>query len=52
MIESILSYGCDIWTVNYRVKKKLLSTEMDFWIISATSRILKVRKAVIREKWE
>jgi hypothetical protein len=53
MIESILSYGCDIWTVNYRLKKKLLSTEMDFWRISARRpRILKVSKEVIREKWE
>jgi hypothetical protein len=30
VVESILSYGCEIRTVDYRLKKKLLSTEMDF----------------------
>jgi hypothetical protein len=39
--------------VDYRLKKNLLSTEMDFWRRAArTSRILKVRNEVIREKWE
>jgi hypothetical protein len=39
--------------VDYRLKKKLLSTEMDFWRRAArTSRILKVRNELIREKWE
>jgi hypothetical protein len=37
--------------VDYRLKKTLLSTEMDFWRRAArTSRILKVRNEVIREK--
>jgi hypothetical protein len=53
VVESILSYSCEIWTVEYRLKKKQLSTEMDFWRTAArTSRILKVRNEVIREKWE
>jgi hypothetical protein len=52
-VENILSYGCEIWTVDYRLKKKLLSTETDFWRTAArTSRILVVRNEAIREKWE
>jgi hypothetical protein len=31
VVESILSYSSEIWTVDYRLKKKLSSTEMDFW---------------------
>jgi hypothetical protein len=39
--------------VNYRLKQKLLSTEIGFSRRAArTSRILKVRNEVIREKWE
>jgi hypothetical protein len=30
VVENIFSYCCEIWTVDYRLKKKLLSTEMDF----------------------
>jgi hypothetical protein len=37
--------------VDYRLKKKLLLTEMDSWRTAArASRILKVRNEVIREK--
>jgi hypothetical protein len=37
--------------VDYKLKKMLLSTEMDFWRRAArTSRILKVWNEVIREK--
>jgi hypothetical protein len=51
VVESILSYGCEMWTVEYRLKKKLLSTET--WRRAAiTSRILVVRNEAIREKWE
>jgi hypothetical protein len=51
VVESILSYGCETWTVDYRGKKKLLSTEMDFWRrAERASRILKVKNEVIREK--
>jgi hypothetical protein len=53
VVESILSYGCEIWTLDYRLKKKLLSIKTDFWRRAPrTSRILKVRNEVIREKWE
>jgi hypothetical protein len=53
VVESILSFGCEIWTVDYRLKEKLLSTETDFWRRAArTSRILKVRIEVIVEKWK
>jgi hypothetical protein len=42
---------CEILTVDYRFKKKLLSTEMDFWRSPArTSKTLKVRNEVIREQ--
>jgi hypothetical protein len=53
VVESILRYCCEIWILDFRLKKKLLSTEMDFWRTAArTSKILKVRNEVIREKWE
>jgi hypothetical protein len=29
--ETISSYGWEIWTLYYKLKKKLLSTEMSFW---------------------
>jgi hypothetical protein len=31
VIETISSYGWEIWTLDYKLKKKLLSTEMSFW---------------------
>jgi hypothetical protein len=47
----ILSYGWETWTLDYKLKKKLLSTKMDFCRTTArTSRLLKVRNKVIREK--
>jgi hypothetical protein len=53
VVESILSYGCELWTLDYRLKKKLLSTKIDFWRRAArTSRILKARNEVTREKWK
>jgi hypothetical protein len=53
VVESILSYGCEIRTVDYRLNKKLLSTEMDFWgRAERISRILKVSNEVNREKRE
>ena len=30
VIENILSYSWKIWTVDYKLKKIMLSTEMDF----------------------
>jgi len=51
MIEGILRYGWEIWTLDYKCKEKLVSTEVDFWRRTArTSRILKVRNEVMREK--
>jgi hypothetical protein len=53
--ESVLIYGCEIWTLyyTYRLNKKLLRTETDFWRRAArTSSILKVRNEIIREKCE
>lgn len=51
MIESILSYGWDIWAPDYKLQKKLLSTEMDVWRGAArTTKLLKVRNEAIREK--
>ena len=45
------SSGCDVWTVNYRLRKNLLSAGMDFRRRSArTSEILKVRNEEIRGK--
>jgi hypothetical protein len=39
--------------VDYRLKKKSLSTEMDFWRRAArTFRILKVRNEELEKKWE
>jgi len=29
--ESILSYGCEVWTVDYGLNRKLLSIDMAFW---------------------
>jgi hypothetical protein len=31
VIETISNYGWEIWTPDYKLKKKLLSTEMNFW---------------------
>jgi hypothetical protein len=30
-VESILSYGCEVWTVDYILSGKPFSTDMDFW---------------------
>jgi hypothetical protein len=50
-VEGILSYGWEIWMVDYKLKNNLLSTEMDFWRSApGTSRLLKVRNEVIGEK--
>ena len=50
-VESVLCYGCELWTVRWRLKKKLLSTEMGVWRREArTYEIWKVRTEVIREE--
>jgi hypothetical protein len=44
VIESTLSYGWEIWTLVYKLKKKLLSAEMDFGKTAARiPRQIKVR---------
>ena len=49
--ESNLSYGWETWTLDCNLKKKVLSTKIDFWRRNArTSRLLKVRNEVIRGK--
>ena len=51
--ESILSYSWGMWTLVYKLKKKLFSTETDFGKRAArTSRQMKVRKEVIRERMQ
>jgi len=50
-VESILSYSCEVWTVDYGLNGKLLSTDMAFWRRAARrSKILEVKSEVIREK--
>jgi hypothetical protein len=50
VIESILSYGWEIWTLDYKLKKNQLGTEVEFWRKAAgTSRLLRARIEVIRD---
>jgi hypothetical protein len=50
LVQSILLYGAETWTVNTQQAHKLLATEMDFWRRSARkSRKEKVRNVTIRE---
>jgi hypothetical protein len=49
LVQSILLYGAETWTLNTQQANKLLATEMDFWRISARkSRKEKVRNGTIR----
>jgi hypothetical protein len=49
LVESILLYGAETWTLNTQQANKLLATEMDFWRRSARkSRKRKVRNGTIR----
>jgi hypothetical protein len=50
LVQSILLYGAETWTLNTQQANKLLAAEIDFWRISATkSRKEKVRNVTIRE---
>jgi hypothetical protein len=50
IVESIMLYGSETWTLNRRQKSKLLATEMDYWRHSARkSRRERIRNTVIRE---
>jgi hypothetical protein len=47
----ILTYCYEIWTVEYRLKEKLLSIEMEFWRkAEKSSKILKVRNEIIKRR--
>ena len=51
LIESVLLYGAETWTIGCAKEKKLLSTEMDFWRRSArTSRIERKTNIEIRTR--
>jgi hypothetical protein len=51
LVQSILLYGAETWTLNTQQTKKLLATEMDFWRRSARkSRKEKIRNGTIRGK--
>jgi hypothetical protein len=49
LVQSILLYGAETWTLNTQQANKLLATEMDFWRRSfRKSRKEKVRNDTIR----
>jgi chromosome condensin MukBEF complex kleisin-like MukF subunit len=53
LVQSILLYVAETWTLNTEQANKLLATEMDFWRRSARkSRKEKVRNVTIREVME
>jgi hypothetical protein len=53
LVQSILLYGAETWTLNTQQANILLTTEMDFWRRSARiSRKEKVRNVTIREVME
>jgi hypothetical protein len=50
LVQCILLYGAETWTLNTQQANKLLATEMNFWRRSAIkSRKEKVRNVTIRE---
>jgi hypothetical protein len=53
LVQSILLYGAETWTLNTQQANKLLVTEMDFWRRSARkSRKETIRNVTIREVME
>jgi uncharacterized protein YdeI (YjbR/CyaY-like superfamily) len=53
IVESIMLYGSETWTLNRRQQNKLLATEMDYWKRSTRkSRRERIRNTVIREIME
>jgi len=53
VIESTLSYGWVIWTLAYKLKKKMLRTGTALLrTADKNSRQIRVRNAVIRRKME
>jgi hypothetical protein len=50
IVESIMLYGSETWTLNRRQQSKLLATEMDYWRRSARKpRRERIRNTVITE---
>jgi hypothetical protein len=52
LVQSILLYGAETWTLNTQQTNKLLATEMEFWRSARKSRKEKVRNVTIREIME
>jgi hypothetical protein len=52
LVQSILLYGAETWTLNTQQANKLLATEIDFWKSARKSRKEKVRNSTIREVME
>jgi hypothetical protein len=53
LVQSILLYGAETWTLNTQQANKLVAIEMDFWRRSARkSRKEEVRNVTIRENME
>jgi hypothetical protein len=53
LVQSILLYGAETWTLNTQQANKLLATEMDFWRRSVRkSRKVNIRNGIIREIME
>lgn len=50
-VESVATYGSEVWTLTKKMENKLLSMEMDFWRRSCgISRIERIPNAAIRDK--
>lgn len=51
MVESVLSYGCEVWSMNADIKRKLIAVEMDYLRRSAgVSRMEHVTNIEIRNR--
>jgi hypothetical protein len=52
LVQSILLYGAETWTLNTQQANKLVATEMDFWRSARKSGKEKFRNGTIREIME
>ncbi|XP_030753748.1 uncharacterized protein LOC115880613 [Sitophilus oryzae] len=51
ILKSVMLYGSEVWQLSEKHKKKLLSTELDFWRrLARISRLDRIRIERIREK--
>jgi len=48
--ESIVNYGWESWTLDYKLMKIYKYNKMDFWRTAKTYIVLKVRNDVIRNR--